>query len=219
MRSHSCGGRRVISPVRPGGRVPPLDSPAEHGLQKLGVVPDHEGPPDPQARRPKRARPPQHVVQKFVVWWTFVLQIEADNLLPFRHDEFVDAVKLLEGRLPLDLLTGGGADLSIPDGVRLKKLLSLFAACSARAVVPPLQRVFHWVSIAGGVAGPVCLRSVQPPGRFDALSIQRDRARGHRASRSARYTITTPHCRSTIALAEWGRAALLRLTLGTPQPY
>ena len=54
-----------------------------------------------------------------------------------------DAVENSEGRGPLNGVSTGALDLTIGDLILLKKLLSAFAACSARAVVAPLETTSH----------------------------------------------------------------------------
>ena len=54
-----------------------------------------------------------------------------------------DAVVNSEGRGPLNGVSTGALDLTIGDLILLKELLSAFVACSARAVVPPLERDRH----------------------------------------------------------------------------
>ena len=55
----------------------------------------------------------------------------------------LDAVENPQGRDPLNGVSSGTLDLTIRDLILLKKLLSAFAACSAGAVVAPIETTSH----------------------------------------------------------------------------
>jgi len=111
--------------------------------EEIAVVPDNETVTGSNRRSSKFARTTEHVPQQIVVGGSFRRQIEVKRRFPLRHIQVLHAVQHGERSRSLDGVLARALDLSVGDFVLLEKLSSAFAACSARAVVPPLQTAGH----------------------------------------------------------------------------
>lgn len=122
-------------------------SPSEQRLlQQVGVVPHDQAPAHAARRRTQLPGAPQHVPEQLFVGRAGGGQVVPDDLPALGDPQLVDAVEQGQGVVPFDGIGVRALERSVVDPVRREKLPRLVAALSARAVVPPVQRVGHVVS-------------------------------------------------------------------------
>lgn len=119
-------------------------SPSEQCLgQQLIVVADQKAATDPARRRPQLTGPTEQQLEQFCVGRAIRAQVEANDLPTLRDPELVDPIEQLERGVSLDRLSVGALEFAILDSMLRKKLLRLFTALSARAVIPPFESIDH----------------------------------------------------------------------------
>lgn len=111
--------------------------------EQILVVPDDQPPTDPAGGGPELTGAAEHVPEQLLIRGPRRLEIVPHDLPSLRDPDLVDALEQLEGSVPFNGVGVGALKRPVLDPMLRKKLLRLVAARSARAVVPPVQRVRH----------------------------------------------------------------------------
>lgn len=115
----------------------------ERVLQQVFVVPHQQPTTDPARGGPELPRPPEHEVQQLIVLGPVRREIEPEDVPALRDPELVDPLEDGKRLGALDGRCVRAPQGAVLDSMLRKKLLRLFAALSARAVVPPLECLDH----------------------------------------------------------------------------
>ena len=124
----------------------PSPPPSAQGFGKnVRVEPHDESGPLPNGRGSELPRSTHDQPQDLFIGGSSIGHIEMDGLLPLRHIQIRDPLQKVQGPISVDGILRV-LNLSVTYVILRKKLLRAFAAGSARAVVPPFQRLGHGFS-------------------------------------------------------------------------
>ncbi len=123
----------------------PLDKRSDElqqaALEQFPIIPYQERCSRPDGRCPQLPRAAEKHPQKLVVRGPHVCQIEVNYLASFGHVKTFDPLESLQRAVAGDRLLRCVLNHAVADPVLRKKLLRALATRSARAVIPPLERL------------------------------------------------------------------------------